>query len=315
MKAIRFYRLGVRLITTSVGVTASMLPDSRVFHFPWLLIMSALVVLFGSSPVRAYEYEPGVREVNSQLTAGFTYSHRESENPAPEQDGYAGAIEGVVSFPIERELGGRLFLSSSYGETEFDGSRGDVESGSVALGGDLFLRYAKIFELAAGPRYGWIDEDPPSGQKSSQFVGGFVGGRLFFEGFGFGPIDLELSGDYRHGAAGTVGNIANGDRYAAGGGFRLYPFDIFSIRATGSWSRSNFSTRQVVEEKLGNLDLDFLIPGRPALTLGLNFSGGEEESSFTGQSTFSRAVFRAGVRATLSFPGADSLIELERNYY
>lgn len=276
-------------------------------------------------------YPPAVRELNGQLTGAFAYTNRDAAGATfdlrpgfgrlrlnrPETENYQGTLSGTVSIPIDRELAARAFLETFYEHSETEGL-GNGDGGGFLLGGDVFLRYPKRFEISAGPRYRLTDGDLSADSGGLHALGGEARGRLFLDDFGVGPVDLEVEGNFIDRDVGESGAGRAGRTYAADGGIVLYLADRLALRAGGGWNRTNFEGGRNQVQAVGRGALDVLIPGSPAVTLRLEGLGGElmEDVRVRGQvEPIDRTFYQLGVALNLSFPGADSLVELERYYY
>ena len=103
--------------------------------------------------------------------------------------------------------------------------------------------------------------------------------------------------------------------YTAGGGARVYFSDKVALRVGGQWTRLNYGGGGNETTKAANFDLDILLPFKPNVTLGADLSLGEVDQSIPSLANFGRQFFSLGISLTVSFPGVDSLVELNRFYY
>lgn len=299
---------------------------------PFLFLCLLLASLPSAADISDEErYPPAVRELNGQLTGAFDYGNLEETSSVlragppfgdilfrtPESDSFQGTLGGTISVPIDRELAARVFLTTFYQLREFD--RGsDTESHGASLGGDVFLRYPRIFEVSIGPRYRFTDSEEGLAVGNLHSLGAEAIGRLFLDDFGAGPVDLEVALNFLDQDASRGGAGDAGRRYAADAGIVFYLADRVSVSAGGGWSRTNFDGGRNQRRAVGRGSIDLLIPGTPAVTLSLAGLGGELKRS-NGIGRFSdptdRVFYQVGFSINLSFPGADSLVELERYYY
>ena len=141
-------------------------------------------------------------------------------------------------------------------------------------------------------------------------------GKLFLDQIlGFGPIDLDLSGRFSDSDIDNNGSFSAERTYAARGGAKLYFSDNFSLRTGGAWTRTNFGTGNYVEDTVFEADARLLVPSMPSVTIGAGFFIGDREESPRGFQNYGRQYGGLSVSVDVSFPGATSLVELNRRYY
>mgnify|MGYP006349649439 CR=1 FL=1 len=69
------------------------------------------------------------------------------------------------------------------------------------------------------------------------------------------------------------------------------------------------------EISTGVISFDYLVLRRPALIIGPRFEFGEAETSFFGVDGIDQDFYSVGFAVSVNFPGADSLVDLNRKYF
>lgn len=224
------------------------------------------------------------------------------------------SITGVVSIPIDRELGARVLVTPFYQGTNASGSSiagrvgsVGVDTGGITLGGDIFLRYTDSFEASIGPRYTFSDVDG----SSAHAVGVEVKGKIFLDDFGIGPVDLKGS-TFLTGTDLDGDDSSSGRDYGIAAGATVYLDRQFSIEGQAFWQRDNLSSGH---DRAGmGAEFNYLVSLSRPITLSLRLSGGAIETKTAGDDS-NEPYYSIGMSVTVSFPGADSLLELERGFY
>ncbi|MBK7948768.1 MAG: hypothetical protein IPK00_08505 [Deltaproteobacteria bacterium] len=176
----------------------------------------------------------------------------------------------------------------------------------------MFVRDPEHYELGAGLQYAYqeISNDELHGLR------GTLQGKLFLadRGAWWPALDLDLSGSF---GAADVEDSGDDERlvHAVAGGLRIYPADRVALRLGGRYEHLEIQDGWRVETSVARVDLSVLILRTPALTLGPRFEGGDVRTEFVLFPHFQRSFYSAGVYVSLSFPGAESLVVLNRNYY
>jgi hypothetical protein len=269
---------------------------------------------------------PAVEAPNGRLTGFFEHSHVQSDDslastggappPAfefPEEDIEIGGLAATVTLPVAHSLGARLLLSGFGGKRHPDGFD-DAKVGGIELGGDLFWRDPEIGHAGIGPRYLWSTYERSGDDDDAHAVGGTVQAGAYLSGFGVIPVDLDARSTILDWHREDIYLDSPKRVYSASGDATFYLSDVTALRTGGRWVRTNGSSGESVVDRFADLGLEWLLIRRPALRLGANLSLGERETSISGVSTFGRFFYALGLSATLSLPGADSLVDLRRRW-
>ena len=269
--------------------------------------------------------EPAVRELNVRAVGSFDHISVGSDDVfnssgllvhLSEEESDIGSIVGVVTVPIGETLGARGFFGAVGSKRHIDVLPAR-RSGGIEMGGDLFWRDPEVGEIGIGPRYFWNQTTALGEDQSSHSGGAELSASLFIESFGVGPVDLdfvtsvldsELDPDRN-------GSYRPGRTYAAAGGATVYLSDNFSAGLGGSWTRENAGNGEHHIVTSADIDAEVLLPFSPAVTLGAGLSFGEQEFSLSNFSTYGVSFWSIGVSVGVSFPGANSLVELNRFFY
>lgn len=273
--------------------------------------------------------EPAVKEANGRVIVAYDWLHTFGGdlvqfNPAPptivdvpESDLDSGGFSGVYTLPLPtlgENFGARALGGLNFSKFDADGvSR--VERVGIDLGGQLFWRDPSIGEAGVGAFYVFDDREQGSTERSDHTAGVAAFGTLFLNNVLGKSVDLDLSATFSDSDIDDEGAFSAERNYATRGGVKVYLNDRVSLRAGGVWSRTNFGNQNYLESRLAELDLEILLPTRPNVTLGGGFVVGKTEDGVVFATDNGRDVFGISLAATISFPGADSLIELNRNYY
>jgi hypothetical protein len=271
--------------------------------------------------------EPAVKASNGRVAAFYEYTHVDSEDafrfPATgtpvlehisEVDIDEGGVRGTYTMPLGDALGLRFIAGTAGSKTHPDVSA-KTKTAGLDFGGDIFLRDPEVFELGIGPRYVWTDLSRGSTDRTIHSAGAAAYGKYFLQDFRYGPVDLDLSGEVLDSDIDRDSAFPSQRTFIVAGGARLYFSDAAALRLGGRWSRSNFEGGGNIITGAADIDLDILLPFKPNVTLGAGLSIGHVEQSQPGLAQFGRPFFSLGISATVSFPGADSLVELNRFYY
>lgn len=316
--------------------------DRIAFRLPGSLasisLATAAVVALTIAPAAGAEDEPAVADTNFRVFGDFEYAHLSSDeilrfrpapttaSNAPEVDTESGSLTGILTVPLGGALGARVyggFIGSKSHADAFD----DIRQYGMILGGDGFLRDPTVGELGFGAFYSVTGSENSADEEVSYVeqtrvahsLGARLYGKLFVDDFlGFGPMDVDASAlfaDVDLDATVDSGSSAEERTYAARGGVKLYPSDIFSLRVGGSWSRTNFGNDASYEDRLAEVDAELLIPSQPGITLGAGFFLGKREQSPLNFQNFGRDLQGVRLSLTVNFAGAPALVDLHRRHF
>lgn len=323
-------------MSMSVRARSFSMPRSSVLVaslFAFSLCLLATVALAASDEER----QPAVKARNSRVVGSYDYTHIDSDEafdyssgspvltPFPEVDIDSGSIIGTLTFPIHDSIGGRV-LAGPVGSKSHVDAADATRRGGMLLGGDLFWRDPEVGEVGLGPRYLWTESNTGDYERSNHALGAALTTSLFLQDFGVGPIDLDFEALFFDDGLGTNGGPPRREDYfAAGGGSRTYSASggatlylsdgSLAVGLGGRWARKNYGTGEHQATRAADIDLEVLLPIEPTITLGANISLGDRDVSVQDTANFGQTFFSLGVSVTVSFPGAKSLVELNRHYY
>lgn len=266
---------------------------------------------------------PAVRALNGRVGAGYVYSDFEDDGSffgagsVVGSEDHQGFLTGTLTVPLGESLGLRLNLLPNYGHREADSFLElDADFGGIDSGVGLFWRDPERFELGVEARYSWQEIEFDSG-ADEQSVHSFEGrwyGAWFLSPDALWPIDLNAHFSY----AGIDLDEQLGDEvqesWSVGGAVRLYPLDVLAFSVGGLYRELDSHAIIDTETAGAVFTVDALVHRKPAVTLGPRFEVGERKVSSFGPH-FSQTYYTVGVQVTMSFPGGDSLVELNRAYY
>lgn len=278
--------------------------------------------------------DPAVKEANGRFIVGYDYAHVNADDvfrftPAPttltradESDTDLVSFTGFYTLPVADQFGTRVYGSINWSKVHVDGLD-DLRSTGLLMGADAFWRDPAVGEFGAGTFYEFRDSelfrseiDFTVTDKSEHTAGVRAYGKLFLDQIlGFGPIDLDLSGRFSDSDIDDNGSFSAERTYSARGGAKLYFSDNFSFRAGGAWTRTNFGSATFIEDRVFEADARLLVPSMPSVTIGAGFFIGQREESPRTFQNFGRQYGGLRVQVDVSFPGATSLVELNRRYF
>ena len=296
------------------------------------LVSTAALLVLGSGVATAGD--PAVQEANFRFIGNYDYIHVNSDDvfrftaPATpdgvgvEVDVDAGGFTGIYTMPISDELGVRMIGGPTFSKVHVDGLD-DLQSYGLMAGGDVFWRDPALGELGVGTFYNFAESerfrstsDFRSVDRSDHTAGLHAYGKFFIKDLlGFGPVDLDASGNFSDSNIDDNGSLSAERNYGARWGATLYPGDGFSVRVGGRYSRTNYGDFSSQELTVMDLDAKVLIPSKPNVILGAGFFMGTTEESPTGFQNYGRFISGIAISATISFPGADSLVDLNRRFF
>ena len=303
-----------------------------VMHVLLTSAVCSLSLSLSALPVDAAE--PAVKEANGRVIAAYDYGHLNSDDvfqftppptiltQAPEVDTDAVGFTSFYTIPVADQFGARVFGAVDWAKSHTDGFD-DLESVGLLMGGEAFWRDPEVGEVGLGTFYEFRDAelfrsdiDRTAVDRSEHTAGVRAFGKLFLDQvFGYGPIDLDLSVRFSDSDIDDNGSFSAERTYAARGGAKLYFADNFSVRLGGAWSRTNFGTTSFIEDRLFEADARLLLPSMPSVTLGGGFFLGTREEAPGGFQNYGRQFGGVGVSVEVAFPGAASLVELNRYYF
>lgn len=193
----------------------------------------------------------------------------------------------------------------------------EVTVGGLEMGGDIFWRDPAFGEIGVGPRYVWQDVEVGGSNQSNHSGGAALTASLFVQDFGIGPIDLDFQASVLDSEIDPDrdGSLSPGRTYSASGGATLYLADSVSVGLGGRWTRENAGNGEHVVTSAADLDAEILLPIKPTVTLGAALSFGEQDVSIANFANYGASFFSIGISVGVSFPGGDSLVELNRFFY
>ena len=299
-------------------------PARALARYAVAFLVAACVV--GSAGL-ASAAKPAVKERNIRALARYDYVHVNSDDvnrfaPAPanpndsfpEIDFDTGTFLGFLTMPVGDGMGARFFAGPATSKRHADVETATKSSG-LEFGGDLFFRDPEVGEFGIGPRYSWRETKQGRVDKSAHYGGGEMYGRAFFEGFGFGPVDLDTRTSVLDGDIDIDGKFSEGTVYSAGGGATVYFSDRLAVGLGGSWTRSNNDDGDHLTVSSADIDIDVLLPLPMPVTFGFDVSIGNQDRAASGFDNFGSDFFSIGLGLTISFTEATSLVELSRFYY
>ncbi len=290
----------------------------------WIAITSAALFWI---PGRGMASDPAVAEMNFRAGIDYAFSSIEEDSASI---GFFGVrlleteknevdFRGVVVMPVAHSIGLRIAVAPNYSRYDVDGAFSrDSESAGLGLAGDVFFRDPDRFEVGAGPRYAWEEPLDLDNGHTVHTLAGIVYGRLFLGDPGIAPIDLEAFVEF--GELDFEENDRTGGSslfYEAGGGLTLYPHARLALGAGASYREEDSSAFGDLERKIvaGRFFVDFLAIQRPGLIFGPRAEVGEVESFVAGFEGLEQQFYSVGWVVSLSFPGAESIVELSRRYF
>lgn len=295
------------------------------------LVSTAALLLLGSGVATAGD--PAVQEANFRFIGNYDYIHVNSDDvfrftapaglaQAAEVDVDAGGFTGIYTMPISDELGVRMIGGPTFSKVHVDGVD-DLQSYGLMAGGDVFWRDPTLGELGVGTFYNFAESDRfrstsdfRSVDRSDHTAGLHAYGKFFIKDLlGFGPVDLDASGNFSDSNIDDNGSLSAERNYGARWGATLYPGDGFSVRLGGRYSRTNYGDLSSQELTVMDLDAKVLIPSKPNVILGAGFFMGTTDESPNGFQNYGRFISGIAISATISFPGADSLVDLNRRFF
>ena len=297
------------------------------------VLLAALVLAFVAAPALAEG--PAVREANFRVAADYSWTHLFSDDvfrfsPAPttlvsaaEVDIDAGGFTGVYTMPLTdlgEQFGARVYGGPRFGKVHPDTFE-ETKTYGMTLGGDVFWRDPEVGEIGVGSFYDFVYSEqganpaPGSIDRSDHEAGVTAFGRLFFgDGSGL-SVDLDAATAFSDANIDDNGALSAERTYSAVGGIRTYFNDHASVRLGGLWSRTNFGTTEFVEDRLATIDVEALLPTSTNVILGGGMVIGKRDTGSPGFQNFGRLVYGINLQATVSFAGAESLLELRRNFF
>jgi hypothetical protein len=292
-----------------------------------MTVVGALAALLASSVAisAASAAEPAVKERNFRVMGSYDFIRVGSDRATgregvvedfPEEDIDLGIVLGIVTVPISHSFGARAFFGALGSKRHVD-DQSERRIGGLEMGGDIFWRDQEIGEIGIGPRYTWRDVERGGSNQSGHNGGAAINGSLFLGDFGLGPMDIEMQASVLDSDVDIDrdGDLSPGRTYHFSGGVTAYLADNFSMGLAGSYTRENAGNGEHLVTTGADIDARLLLPMRPAVTLGASVSGGRQDVAVNGFSNYGVDFYSIGVSVEVSFPGADSLLELNRNFY
>ena len=288
------------------------------------LVSTAALLVLGSGVATAGD--PAVQEANFRFIGNyddvFRFTAPAGLAQAVEVDVDAGGLTGIYTMPISDELGVRMIGGPTFSKVHVDGVD-DLQSYGLMAGGDVFWRDPAVGELGVGTFYNFAESerfrstsDFRSVDRSDHTAGLHAYGKFFIKDlWGFGPVDLDASGNFSDSNIDDNGSLSAERNYGARWGATLYPGDGFSVRLGGRYSRTNYGDLSSQELTVMDLDAKVLIPSKPNVILGAGFFMGTTDESPNGFQNYGRFISGIAISATISFPGADSLVDLNRRFF
>ena len=283
-------------------------------------VMAALLGAVAASP-SAQAAGPAVRAINGRIGAGYVWTHLEEDQSlfggtADETDTHQGFVIGTMTVPLSDSLGLRLGLLPNYGRVDSDGPS-DVDLGGIGASAGIFWRDPEKFELGAEATYSWqrahlevFDDD-----LTVHSFQGELNGSYFISPADFWPVDLDAR--FTYSGVDLDEEITDDvqEGWSVGGAVRLYPLDVLAFSIGGLYRELDSHGFADTKTSGAVFGLDALVHRKPGLTLSPRFEVGNQDTSTFFASDFSQTYYSALVRVTMSLPGGDSLVELNRNYY
>ena len=296
------------------------------------LVSTTALLVLGSGVATAGDR--AVQEANFRFIANYDYIHLNSDDvfrfTAPtepegvgvEVDTSAGGFTGIYTMPIGNEFGARIIGGPTFSKIHVD-TVDDLKSYGLMAGGDVFWRDPAIGELGVGTFYNFAESeqfrstsDFRSVDRFDHTAGVHAYGEFFINDLlGFGPVDLDASVNFSDSNIDDNGSLSAERNYGARWGATLYPGDSFSVRLGGRYSRTNYGDLSFQQQTVMDLDAKVMIPSKPNVILGAGFFMGTTEEAPNGFQNYGRFISGIAISATISFPGADSLVDLNRRFF
>jgi len=292
------------------------------------------LALFASSV--SFAEGPAVKASNLRVIANYDWTHVNSDevfqfSPTPGLvqamaiDVDSGGFTGIYTFPIldDESFGARVMGSADFSKINSSPlPEGRPNAGQetlrhgLTLGGEVFWRDPTVGEFGVGTFYSFADAETDSADRSEHTAGVTAFGELFLNDFlGYGPVDLDASVAFSDSDIDDNGSFSAERSYTGRWGATLYPNDSFSLRTGGVYSRTNFGTSEHSALIGFEADARILLPLEPLVTLGAGFEVGKFEVAPNGVQNYGSMFFGLGFSVTISFADAQSLLELNRNFY
>jgi hypothetical protein len=287
-----------------------------------------LIVVGGLAASAASAAEPAVKESNFRIIGSYDFVHVNSDRATgnalgsavvfdiPEEDIDLGSVLGVYTTPIGHSLGARAFVGVIGAKRHVD-TEAERTIGGLEMGADIFWRDPALGEIGIGPRYTWLDVERGSSNQSGHSAGAALTGSLYLDSFGRLPADLNFEASLLDSDVDIDrdGSLSPGRTYHFSGGVTAYLADNFSMGMAGRYTRENAGNGEHLVTAAADIDARLLLPMRSAVTLGVSVSGGRQDVAVNGLSNYGTDFYSIGISVAVSFPGADSLVELNRNFY
>ena len=264
---------------------------------------------------------PAVQALNGRIGAGYEWNRIDEDESsfggiAYETDTHQGFVTGTMTVPLGDSLGLRLRMLPNYGRTQSDGPL-DVDAGGIDASADIFWRNPETFELGAEATYSWqrghlevIDDDLTVHSFRGELYGSY-----FISPADFWPLDLGAS--FTYSGLDLDEEITDDVQkaWSVGGAVRLYPLDVLAFSVGGLYRELDSHGFADTKTSGAVFGLDALVHRTPGLTLSPRFEVGNRDTSTFFASNFRQTYYSVLARVTMSFPGGDSLVELNRAYY
>ena len=295
------------------------------------ILSSAALLVLGSG--LSIAGEPAVQEANGRFIANYDYIHVNSDDifrfsspagltQAIEVDIDSGGFTGIYTTPINNEFGARVIGGPTFSKIHVD-TLDDLTSYGFLAGGDVFWRDPAVGELGFGTFYNFADaerfrstSDLTSVDRFEHTAGVHAYGKMFVNDFlGIGPVDLDASATFSDSDIEDNGSLSAERNYGARWGATLYPSDSFALRVGGRYSRTNFGDGSFQQQTVMDVDAQVMIPSRPNVILAAGFFVGTTEEAPEGFQNYGRFISGIALSATISFPGADALVDLNRRFF
>ena len=270
---------------------------------------------------------PAVKASNLRVIANYDYTHINSDEVfefsptrlvnVAEVDIDSGGFTGIYTFPFleDESLGARLIGGANFSKVHADTFE-ETKRHGLDLGGEVFWRDPSVGEFGLGTFYEYADAVTGPTDRSEHTAGVTAFGQVFVNDFlGYGPVDLDISAAFSDSDIEDNGSESAERTYAGRWGATLYPSDTFSVRTGGVYSRTNLGTGTHVRVVGFEADARLLLPVEPLVTLGAGFEVGDYEVGANGVQNYGSMFFGIGFSVTISFADAQSLLELNRNFY
>lgn len=300
----------------------------RTRRGPPLLPVLALASVASLAAWSASAAEPAVREANFRVGGDYEYLHVFADDvfqfvPGPttltsaaEIDIDSGGFTGTYSFPLLVEsLGARVYGGPRFGKTHADTFEETTLHG-LDLGGEVFLRNPELGEAGFGTFYTYFDTKTGKVDRSEHTAGVEAFGKLFFGDRDSGtPIDIDIRMSFSDSNIDDNGSFSADRTYSTIGGVTAYFHPRAAVRLGAVYARRNLGTNEFLETRAATIDLDVLLPTERNVILGGGFIVGKREEAPAGFQNFGRMIFGIRLEATVSFTGAESLVELRRTLF